>query len=88
MAQWVYAITTHSREELLEVAEELQGGPVGRAAPVIFCDTEGTCFFDDAPNSYVAAITEILNRKGQDGWELVQIAFREQQLICIWRRPR
>ncbi|MBC7225007.1 MAG: hypothetical protein H5T59_12175 [Anaerolineae bacterium] len=81
-------LTTHSREEILEVAEEVQGGPVGQAAPMIFCDAEGTCFFDDAPNPYVAAITEILNRKGQDGWELVQIAFREQQLICIWRRPR
>lgn len=86
MTRWTYQITTHSREELLQMAEAL-GGPVGEAAPVIFCDSEGVCFFDEAPNPFVAAITQLLNRKGQDGWELVQIAFRARQLICIWRRP-
>ncbi len=87
MAQWTYQITTHSREEILEEMENLPGALRDLAAPVIFCDTQGRCFFDDAPNPYVAAITTILNRKGKDGWELVQIAFRERQLICIWRRP-
>ncbi|MGQ9457728.1 MAG: hypothetical protein ACUVXH_06755 [Anaerolineae bacterium] len=86
MTRWTYQITTHSLEDLLRLAEAL-GGSAEEASPVIFCDSEGVCFFDEAPNPYVAAITELLNREGQNGWELVQIAFRARQLICIWRCP-
>lgn len=32
------------------------------------------------------AIVHILNEKGKEGWELVQVAFREADFICIWRR--
>jgi hypothetical protein len=32
------------------------------------------------------AIVHILNEKGEQGWELVQIAFREADFICFWRR--
>jgi len=34
----------------------------------------------------VEAIVHILNEKGQQGWELVQIAFRQSDFISIWRR--
>jgi hypothetical protein len=81
-----YQITTHSAGEVLSVREEL-GHPPDPAGPtVVYCDTEGQCFFDEAPNPYVEAIVHILNEKGERGWDLVQIAFRETDFICVWRR--
>lgn len=86
MDLWEYQITTHPVSEVLEVREEL-GHPPDPAGPqVVYCDTEGQCFFDEAPNPYVEAIVHILNEKGERGWKLVQIAFREADFICIWRR--
>ena len=32
------------------------------------------------------AIVHILDQKGQQGWELVQVTFRQSDFICIWRR--
>ena len=71
---------------MLNIREKL-GHPADPAGSgIVYCDTEGECFFDDAPNPYVEAIVHILNEKGQEGWELVQVAFREADFICIWRR--
>jgi len=86
MDRWEYQITTHSAGEVLKTREEL-GHPPDPAGPsIVYCDVEGQCFFDEAPNPYVEAIVHILNEKGDHGWELVQIAFREADFICIWRR--
>jgi hypothetical protein len=35
-----------------------------------------------------AAIVEILNAQGEQGWILVQVVMREQDMICFWRRER
>ena len=85
MSRWEYQVTTHDREALLAAAE---GADLSRAPRQIFCDAEGTCFFDDAPNAYVGALVDVLNEQGDAGWELVQINFREHQMICVWRRSR
>jgi len=84
--RWEYEITTHTAGEVLKVREELGHPPDPQGPDVVYCDTEGVCFFDEAPNPYVEAIVHILNEKGKEGWELVQIAFRQNDFICIWRR--
>jgi hypothetical protein len=33
-------------------------------------------------------MVEILNAQGEQGWILVQVALREQDMICFWRRKR
>jgi len=38
---------------------------------------------DEAPNPYLAAIIEILSAQGEQGWILVQVALREQDMICF-----
>ena len=85
MKKYEYAITTHKAEDILAKVSDR----VAEAEPpVVYCDTEGVCFFDDAPNPYTAAIVEILNAQGEQGWALVQVALREQDMICFWRRKR
>jgi hypothetical protein len=86
MNRWEYQITTHPVSEVLEVREKLGHPPDPSGPRVVYCDTEGQCFFDEAPNPYVEAIVHILNDKGEVGWELVQIAFREADFSCIWRK--
>jgi len=85
MKKYEYAITTHKAEDILaRVSERMAEAE----PPVVYCDAEGVCFFDDAPNPYTAAIIEILNTQGEQGWILVQVALREQDMICFWRRER
>ena len=85
MEKYEYTITTHTADEILAKISDLSA--VGEP-PVVYCDTQGVCFFDDAPNPYTAAIVEILNEQGEQGWILVQVALREQDMICFWRRKR
>jgi methyl coenzyme M reductase gamma subunit len=82
MEQWEYDISVHAAGEIVAAA---QGAPEGDR--VLFCQAEGQCFFDDAPNPYLRAMVTILNARGRDGWVLVQTVLRQQDMICFWRRP-
>jgi len=83
--QYEYDITVYKADEILARVPDLA---VGVEPPVLYCDSQGVCFFDDAPNPYLAAIVEILNARGEQGWILVQVALREQDMICFWRREQ
>jgi hypothetical protein len=83
MARWEYTISTHPAADIrnaARVAVPTDG------APVLFCDSGGRCFFDEAPNPYVTAVTGILNERGAQGWILVQAILRREDMICFWRR--
>jgi hypothetical protein len=85
MGKYEYDITVHKADEILAMISDLA---TEVEPPVLYCDSQGVCFFDDAPNPYLAAIVEILNEQGEQGWILVQVALREQDMICFWRRAR
>jgi hypothetical protein len=85
MTRYEYAITVYEAEDILEAVS----APVAQGAPpMVYCDTEGECFFDEAPNPYLAAIVETFNTQGEAGWALVQVVPRQQDMICFWRRER
>jgi len=86
MDRWEYQITTHSVSDVLKAREELGHPPEPGGPAVIYCDTKGECFLDEAPNPYVDSIVHILNQRGVQGWDLVQVTFRQADFICIWRR--
>ena len=81
MSQWEYAISTHPAAEIASALPDAGGD-----REVVYCDSAGKCFFDEAPNPYVAAIVDILNQRGKDGWILVQVVLRRPDMICFWRR--
>jgi hypothetical protein len=85
MEKYEYAITVHKAHEILATIPDLA---LEAEPPAVYCDSQGVCFFDEAPNPYTAAIVEILNAQGEQGWILVQVALREQDMICFWRRKR
>jgi hypothetical protein len=76
-----HTITVHQREEILR-----RVGLAVTPPPVVYCDTEGACFFDEASNPYVQAIIAVLDEMGQEGWQLVQVQPRAQDIICFWCR--
>jgi hypothetical protein len=83
MNRWRYRITVHSVQEILSDLS----GPPEPASPMLFCDEHGVCTFDSAPNPLLQAMERVLNRSGEEGWELVQIAFRPEQMVAFWKRP-
>ena len=84
MPNWRYQITVHKANDILEHLTET----VGDVPPAIYCDDKGTCYFDEGPNLLTQAIERLLSEIGDEGWELVQIAFRPDQMICFWKQPR
>jgi len=84
MEQWRYQITVHHTADVLALLPE----PVESAPPTFYCDDEGACYFDAGPNPFTRAIERLLDRSGEEGWELVQVAFRPGQMICFWKQRR
>ena len=84
MDRWRHRITIYTAEDVLERLTE----PVDEVPRMIFCDDEGTCYFDAGPNPFTRAIERLLDQVGEEGWELVQVMFRREQMICFWKQPR
>ncbi|HET91605.1 MAG TPA: hypothetical protein ENN99_12835 [Chloroflexi bacterium] len=82
MNRWRYRITIYTPADVLGELPK----PVDQVPPQIFCDDEGTCYFDAAPNPLTGAVERLLNRDGAEGWELVQLAFRPDQIIGFWKQ--
>ena len=82
MGNWQYRITIHTPADVLDLLPE----PVEQVPPTIFCDDQGACYFDAGPNPFTRAIEQLLNQVGEQGWELVQVAFRPDQMIGFWKR--
>ncbi len=51
-----------------------------------FCAENGTCNLEEVPRDQIGRLTEILNERGEQGWELVQAAFGNGGLLAFWRR--
>lgn len=82
--QWTYYITTYGSEDVRRLLPDVPA----EVPEAVFCDDEGVCYFDAGPNPFTLAIEQLLTEAGDEGWELVQIIPRTQQLICVWKRPR
>ena len=83
MEHWQHRITFYTAADVLaQLSEKVEQVP-----PTIFCDGEGTCYFNAGPNPLTRAIERVLDQVGEEGWELVQVTFRSEQMICFWKRP-
>ncbi|HNR14708.1 MAG TPA: DUF4177 domain-containing protein [Thermodesulfobacteriota bacterium] len=55
---------------------------------VFFCSEAGECSVNEVTVQDTAALKDILNRQGADGWELVQISFSHDGAVAFWKRLR
>lgn len=72
MRQFEYDITTHPAHEFSQV--------------VYFCSEQGECRYDELPSEQIARLGNILNEKGSQGWELVQLSFGKGGVVAFWKR--
>lgn len=72
MKRFEYAITKHSADTFDKV--------------VYFCSETGQCGLDEVSRDQTRILAGILNQKGQEGWELVQVAFGQDGLMAFWKR--
>jgi len=85
MRKWEYDITSYSIEQVLAMRDKL-GLPPEPERPVMFCTDKGACFFDNIPSANVQIIIDILNSRGLEGWQLVGVNFRADEMLCFWKR--
>lgn len=53
-----------------------------------FCSEKGDCAIEDVPADQTRRLADMLNEKGADGWELVQLFFQESGLVAIWKQAK
>ena len=53
---------------------------------VYFCSETGECSLDTVPGDQAQILTDLLNERGENGWELVQVAFGKDGLLAFWKR--
>ena len=83
MNKWRHRITIHTTADVLGVLSL----PVEDEPPSIFCDSDGVCYLGPEPGPFAQAIERLLDEIGEEGWELVQVVFRPDQMIGFWRQP-
>lgn len=72
MKKFEYEITTHPAETFRHIS--------------FFCTEEGQCTLQDVPEEQIRTLAAILNTRGTQGWELMQISFGKGGIMAFWKR--
>ena len=72
MNRFEYDISRHTADSFSKVA--------------YFCTEKGDCSVEQIPASEPQALVNILNERGTQGWELVQLLFGDGGVIACWKR--
>ncbi len=72
MKKFEYEITKHPNEAFTQV--------------VYFCSGEGECSVDHVPGDQISILENLLNDRGAEGWDLVQLVFGTDGILCFWKK--
>jgi hypothetical protein len=72
MKRFEYEITKHPAEKFTRV--------------VTFCSEEGECKLDQVPADQMTVLGDILNERGSEGWEVIQLSFGNDGVVVFWKR--
>ncbi len=72
MKSYKYEVSLHDSAQFQEVA--------------YFCTPEGSCRPEAIPGAQLANLSGLLNERGREGWELVQLFFGKQGLALFWKK--
>ena len=86
--KWVYDLTIHNSVELMASPTEDSAWQARDESQlrVISCDAQGQCFYDEILRPDVRPFLRLLNRKGAEGWELIQHSYHAGYLYLLWKR--
>jgi hypothetical protein len=72
MKRFEYKITKHPAEAFTDL--------------VYYCTESGECTLDQIPHDQTEMLQNLLNTEGTRGWELVQVSFGRNGIICFWKK--
>ncbi len=72
MQRFKYEITKHPAEAFNDL--------------VYYCTEAGECSLDHVPDEQTRILQSILNERGGEGWEMIQVSFGRDGLIAFWKR--
>ena len=53
---------------------------------VYFCTETGECTLEQVPGDQPEILVDVLNERGKQGWELVQVSFGQDGVMAFWKR--
>ena len=72
MPRFEYEITKHSAEEMSQL--------------VYFCTDQGECTIRDLPPDQLSLFGQMMNQRGDEGWELIQVFFGKDGVVIFWKK--
>ena len=72
MKQFEYEITKHPADEFKHL--------------VFYCTDQGHCDLEGLPPAQLDVLGGILNERGIQGWELIQLLLGEDGVVAFWKR--
>jgi hypothetical protein len=72
MSKFEYEITKHPAQEFNRLA--------------YFCTESGECSLEQVPDQQSIILRDILNQRGSEAWELVQLFFGKDGVVALWKR--
>lgn len=74
MDQFEYDITKHSAEEFKKIS--------------FFCTASGECAMEEVPDQETLLLKKLLDDRGDQGWEVVQLIFSKDGVMAFWKRRK
>jgi hypothetical protein len=72
MKRFEYEITRHNADEFMRM--------------VYFCSEGGQCKLEEVPADEPQYLVDMLNQRGREGWELIQLLFGKDGVMACWKR--
>ncbi len=72
MNRFEYEVTKHSDREFNKTN--------------FFCTPSGECTLEEVPDQEILLLKKVLDDRGNQGWEMVQLYFGKDGIIAFWKR--
>lgn len=72
MVRFEYEITKHPAEEFSKL--------------IYFCSDQGECAINELPLDQLKLLVKLLNQRGDEGWELIEIFFGKDGIVAFWKK--
>jgi hypothetical protein len=72
MDRYEYDVTTHAADTFSRL--------------IYFCSEKGNCTLEEVPAEEPQILVGLLNERGLEGWELIQLLFGKDGVMACWKR--
>jgi hypothetical protein len=72
MDRYEYEISTHPADTFSRL--------------IYFCSEQGNCTLEGVPAEEPQILVDLLNERGVEGWELIQLLFGKDGIMACWKR--